>query len=278
MLLLLPVPLPRWQSFQGSRRAGLPDLFACPPALPIVSLYRSRLRIRGQCRCWCSCWPHPRMPHARQRLQVGSLQPGPFCRSGAPCRILLHAQLSDIACPAEVHLCNPTAAHHRLTAVLPRVYCCSAVEPGVPQQPQPQGDSARRRHPPAGQAAGGEHCCYCCHCCCYCRRHCWQCRNTAAAAAAAASHLLFNANPPHRPLLPSLPQPGNGEGTRQEAARALSDLSCNNDVSQGCQMVDEGAVPLLVAMMQVGGVNGGCSGRLLAVVDSPRGLGCCLPP
>ena len=56
-------------------------------------------------------------------------------------------------------------------------------------------------------------------------------------------------------ILPSLPQPGNGEGTRQEAARALSNLSCNNDVSQGCQMVDEGAVPLLVAMMQVGGMD-----------------------
>lgn len=62
-------------------------------------------------------------------------------------------------------------------------------------------------------------------------------------------------------ILPSLPQPGNGEGTRQEAARALSNLSCNNDVSQGCQMVDEGAVPLLVAMMQVGGMDW-CSGRL----------------
>lgn len=51
-------------------------------------------------------------------------------------------------------------------------------------------------------------------------------------------------------------QPGSSEGARQEAARALSNLSCNNDVGQGHAMVEEGAVPLLVAMMRVGGCGG----------------------
>lgn len=47
--------------------------------------------------------------------------------------------------------------------------------------------------------------------------------------------------------------PLNGEGCRQEAARALSNLSCNNDAGQGSQMVDCGAVPLLADMMRVRG-------------------------
>ena len=83
----------------------------------------------------------------------------------------------------------------------------------------------------------------------------WHFETTAAGASAAATapRLFHNARASF--ALP-LPQPGNGEGTRQEAARALSNLSCNNDVSQGCQMVEEGAVPLLVAMMQVGGWGG----------------------
>lgn len=81
-------------------------------------------------------------------------------------------------------------------------------------------------------------------------------RSTCLHAAAVLSRRLI---PPH-PLPPPPPhaapaqEGANSEGCRQEAARALSNLSCNNDAGQATQMVDLGAVPLLVSMMRVGGV------------------------
>jgi hypothetical protein len=77
------------------------------------------------------------------------------------------------------------------------------------------------------------------------------------------------------PLLVRLLAPGSSEGARQEAARALSNLSCNNDVGQGHAMVEEGAVPLLVAMMRVGGCGGaGVEGRGWWYVQHSLCCGC----
>lgn len=68
---------------------------------------------------------------------------------------------------------------------------------------------------------------------------CWQKgsllhRNASAATPWTDKRCLLS-----RPAQPTLPspatsarQPGNSEGCRQEAARALSNLSCNNDVNQ----------------------------------------------
>lgn len=63
-------------------------------------------------------------------------------------------------------------------------------------------------------------------------------------------------------------QPGSSEGCRQEAARALSNLSCNNDVDQGGQMVSAGAVTLLVDMMRVRGHPGFLTGPLAPAAES----------
>jgi hypothetical protein len=89
---------------------------------------------------------------------------------------------------------------------------------------------------------------------------------TSAAATSSAGEICTLKMSFARPLL----QPGNSEGARQEAARALSNLSCNNDVNQGRHSREAGA-PVAADLqleLQLVGMQAAAQFRLVLIYTS----------